>query len=182
MIYFHATRGYTFTMNSFVHSWDKTLAQKVISVPYGDLDLRAPIPAGLHIFSDFERLRRPEAAYVRAFHERLLEHPESYSVLNSPTRWTGRLGLNQALSDAGINDYRAFRIGDVPPDLRFPAFVRWENEHSGSLGQPVMNHPAIQERADEHARGRLRLQRHSCWSSRSSTPAARTACSASTRC
>ncbi|MFI5426707.1 hypothetical protein [Aeromicrobium sp. UC242_57] len=88
------------------------------------------------------------------------DHPESYRTLNSPARWSGRLGLSQALSAAGRNDFRAFRLGDVGPDLRFPAFVRWENEHSGSLGEPVMSHAAIQERADQYAHGRQRLKRH----------------------
>lgn len=159
MIYFHACRKYTFTMNTFVHSWDKPLAQHVICVPYGDLDLRKPIPAGLHIFADFERLKPLETRNVQAVHDRMLEHPESYSVINNPAAWSGRLGLNQALSAAGRNDYRAFRIGDVPSDLRFPAFVRWENEHNGSLGEPVMSRAEIQSRASEHARGRRLLQR-----------------------
>lgn len=160
MIYFHASRRYTFTMNSFVGTWDKELAQRLISVPYGDLDLREPIPAGLHIFADFERLRPLEKNYVQAIHDRMQQHPESYQTINSPALWSGRLGLNQSLSAAGRNDYRAFRLADIPPDLKFPVFVRWENEHSGSLGEPVATRSAIKERANQYAQGRQRLNRH----------------------
>lgn len=146
-------------MRSFISSWDRSLFDTVTITPYEDIDPREPVPAGLHLFTDFERLLAPERAVVRRLHDRLLQHPESYSTLNSPAAWLPRLGLNQALSDAGLNDYRAFRLTKLPGDLRFPAFVRWANDHGGSLGDPVTSRAEIAEQVRSQVSRRRRLMR-----------------------
>ncbi|NRQ49585.1 hypothetical protein [Aeromicrobium stalagmiti] len=159
MIHVHTTRRFTFLVEKFLASWDKAGTVPLTVTPYEDLALHRPVPAGLHLLSDFERLTPSELTLARTFHDRLVEHPESYAVLNSPGRWTGRLGLNQALTRAGINDYRAFRAADVPDDLRFPAFVRWENDHGGSVGDPVRSRDELDRRLADVARGRRRTSR-----------------------
>jgi hypothetical protein len=159
VLYFHACQRFTFTLNSAVGSWAKHLKQRVISVPYSQIDPREPMPAGVHIFTDFERLRPGETRYVQALVDRMAQHPGSYTVLNNPAAWSGRLGLNQALSAEGINDYRAFAADEVPDDLSFPAFVRFANQHTGSLADPVHSFDEINRLVRQHTSGRKRRLR-----------------------
>ncbi|MGA8850539.1 MAG: hypothetical protein WB508_02355 [Aeromicrobium sp.] len=154
MIHFHAARNFLWTMERFIKRWAPQLKGVVHPVAYGDIDLASPVPPGLHLFTDFERLLPAERVLAARLHHRLANQPDSYATLNDPAAWTGRLGLLRDLSAAGINDFRAFPFHSVEPDLRFPAFLRWAHEHRGSLGAPVNSMNELHQRVDQRVTGR----------------------------
>jgi hypothetical protein len=57
-------------------------------------------------------------------------HPLRYRVLNDPGRTLLRLPLLQTLHRAGVNDFEAWPLAQVPEGARFPLIVRRANEHS----------------------------------------------------
>jgi hypothetical protein len=58
-------------------------------------------------------------------------------VLNHPSRALRRYDLLRALHAAGVNRFNAYRLSDRG-QARFPAFLRLDNAHTGSL-TPLLN-------------------------------------------
>lgn len=144
-IHFYATPRHLWTMRRFITSWAPHLTEIVRPTTYDQIEIGRPLDPGVHIFADLERLMAPELALVRRLHAGLRAQPQSYTVLNDARTWLGRLELLGVLADEGINDFRAHRVGDHA-DIGFPAFLRWENDHSGSLGGPVDSVAALARR------------------------------------
>ncbi|MBC8008697.1 MAG: hypothetical protein H7067_01210, partial [Burkholderiales bacterium] len=101
-------------------------------VTYEELALLRPGP-GLYVFSDIELLDDGQRAQAAALHARLKAEPGRYRVWNDPTRSARRFDVLERMAKDGRNRFRAFRAGGaLPDDLRYPVFVRDENEHTGS--------------------------------------------------
>lgn len=157
MIHFYAARNFLWTITKFIDKWAPSLATSINPVAYDSVRLNDPVPPGVHLFTDFERLLPPEFAFARRLHTRLSAHPDSYRSLNDPADWTGRFGLLHDLAEAGINDFRAYRLPDAGASVRFPAFLRWENEHSGSLGGPVHSMAELRQQVKDKVSPRRKL-------------------------
>ena len=149
MIRFYAARNFLWGMERFIAGWAPHLAGVIHPTAYDDVRVGEPLPAGAHVFADFERLLPRELALVRRLHHTLADQPDSYVTLNDPAAWTGRLGLLQDLAELGINDFRAYRLTGLDAEVRFPAFLRWANEHSGSLGAVVHSDAELKARVKE---------------------------------
>ncbi len=160
MIHFHAMPRFLWTIERFVQDWAPSLAPSIKAVGYDAIPLDQALEPGVHIFTDFERMLPPERWFARRLHGHIAEHPESYRALNDPTTWTGRFDLLRGLADAGLNDFQVHRLRDLGPQVRFPAFLRWENEHTGSLGSALGSVEEVRARVDKRISRRRMLLRH----------------------
>lgn len=165
MITYYATTPHGYTFGWFVRDWAPDLADRVRVVGYSTLDLSAPPAPGLHVLTDFERLRPGELRFVRRLHARLSGRP-GVRVIGNPSTWLPRHPFLKRLHEEGINDFRAYTLDELDdhgPHLRFPVFLRWTDEHGGSLGDRIRGPRALQERlaelAAEHGRHWSRLRR-----------------------
>ncbi len=134
MIHYLVTAGHDrFTVRPFLRDWAPGLRGRLRVVLYEDLPALERADPGLWIFFDLERLRPDERARAAALHARLAAAGPAFRTLNDPARSLGRLALLEALAARGSNDFRAWPAGaGVPPDARFPVFVRAANAHDGS--------------------------------------------------
>lgn len=87
------------------------------------------LPAGTYIFADLERLSPEETERAAIIWHTLAEH--GYCRLNDPVRSMRRFELLRHLREHGINDFDVRRLTDSRA-LRFPVFIRSENDHEGS--------------------------------------------------
>lgn len=94
---------------------------------------------GTYIFSDLERLTDEQIMLVSDFANKLEKDYPGVRILNHPERALRRLGLLNALHAAGINHFRAYPVTAMPPDARYPLFLRLEREHRGAASPPVNN-------------------------------------------
>lgn len=76
------------------------------------------------IWSDIDRLDALVRAAANSMQEQLAQ--TNVRQLNHPVQSLQRYELLRRLSDAGINNFRAFRLDEIPDDLCFPAFIRAE--------------------------------------------------------
>ncbi len=143
MITYYATSPHGYTFEKYLALWAPDLDARVVG--YSELDLAAPPAPGLHILTDFERLLGPERAFVGRLHRRLSRTP-GLSVIGDPSRWLDRHALLRVLHEEGINDFRAFTLDELGGDLRFPVFLRWANEHGGTLGGPIQDRRTLDRR------------------------------------
>ncbi len=144
MIHYYAARNFLWTIKDFIDNWAPSLSKCITPVAYDAIDFDSRTPPGVHVFTDLERLLPLELALVRHLYSRMAAHPQSYRTLGDPAEWCGRMGLLRALTAAGINDFRAYRLNELGPHVRYPVFLRWEHDHSGSLGAPVGSEQELQ--------------------------------------
>jgi len=133
MIQFFATHRHLYAIGDFLDTWAPELRREIALVPYEKFSFRNAMPGGVCIFSDFERLLPWEFSFATQLCRRVQDFPDRYTVLNDPTRYLDRYQLLRILSERGINQFRACRLKEVPADLNFPVFVRWDFDHRGAL-------------------------------------------------
>lgn len=94
---------------------------------YEQLLRRSHLPRGTWVFADHERLSAFELSVAGELAEQLQRG--GCRVLNHPARVRTRMGLLEALADAGINDFRAYRADEAARPKRYPVFIRREFDH-----------------------------------------------------
>jgi len=132
VLHFLVTTDHAYTLRDYFAHWGAKLQDRVRIIPYEARPWSDPLP-GTWIFTDLERLREDEARDAREFASRLAADPARWRVLNDPHKVKLRHALLSGLSAAGINDFRVFRLDEVPEDVRFPLFIRGENDHEGAI-------------------------------------------------
>lgn len=126
-----------YTFKRFLKLWGQSLRGKIRFIYYADLAHRRTLPRETSIFTDLERLS-PALLELASQAARQLENA-GVEVLNHPARALRRYDLLRALHAEGVNYFNCFRLRDDRAALRFPAFLRLENEHQGSLSELVHN-------------------------------------------
>ncbi|MEK6217210.1 MAG: hypothetical protein N2B03_08345, partial [Boseongicola sp.] len=125
MIYYLATEKHTKTVTGWLKHFSALWSFRFTVLPYERLS--GWLDPGTFIFSDYERLT------PRLRRAALLTHSNAVkagcAVLNHPQKSLRRYDLQKALNNA----FRVFRSNEIPDDLRFPVFLREENEHRANL-------------------------------------------------
>lgn len=160
MISFYATTPHLYTFDSFRQMWARELIEDSRLVGYSEIELGASIEPGLHVFTDFERLLGPERGLAKRWHRLISTAGPAHAALGDPGRWKDRHRLLTALADAGINDFRSHRIDQLGPQIRYPVFLRWANEHTGSLGGPIASEAQLRDRLSSMTGRRRRHLAH----------------------
>ncbi|APR81589.1 Hypothetical protein A7982_06938 [Minicystis rosea] len=143
MIYYLVTRHHRYTMGDYLASWGRDLGAMVRVVPYGALPANRDLPAGTYVFSDLERTTALQRHLLAAVADQLAAHP-GIRLVNHPIRSLRRYELLQRLHADGSNRFAARRATDLDAPLRYPVFVRLENEHNGSLTGLIHGEPDLQ--------------------------------------
>lgn len=134
MIYYLTSERSANLMQVFLAGIGRTLARRIKIVPYEHFlsATQVRVPFGTYVFTSFGQYlgsRTPPSAQrnrVIGLHAALLERLGPERVLNHPQHSLLRLGLLRALSDAGLNRFRAYPALERDPGMRFPVFLRHE--------------------------------------------------------
>jgi hypothetical protein len=133
MLNFLVTADHAYTLQDYFLHWGAKLSPQVRILNYETRPwTREPLP-GAWIFTDIERLRSDEFHAACELANRLAKDPVRWRVLNDPHRVKLRYALLRDLAGAGINDFRVFRLPELPDDARYPLFLRGENDHQGAM-------------------------------------------------
>ena len=106
---------------------------------YESLTADQEIVGGAHIFTGLDRLGPAGREAVTALHQAVREQFPRDPVLNHPERAARRFELLTRAYEAGINTFRARRVGDSLDGVRYPVFVREESGHGGPLSGLLRN-------------------------------------------
>lgn len=121
------------TLREFTKHWSPSLGRRLQVVLLEQLAGRHMLPGGTYLFTDLDRLQAGQRALLSQVYEQLTAH--GVRALNDPGKVLGRYDLLKTLFERGVNSFRAFRLDEVPSDLRFPVFIRTENDHKGAHTQ-----------------------------------------------
>ena len=133
------------------------IADRVRVVTYQELLRQPRLPAETCIFGDLETItpaqRRLASAAWDAFGS------AGVRCLNDPRKVYGRHELLRKLHALGRNDFRAYRLDELPAAPRFPVFVRREREHDGALTELLPDQAALRSALRRLAWPRTRHRR-----------------------
>ncbi|HWD41265.1 MAG TPA: hypothetical protein VG944_20645 [Fimbriimonas sp.] len=132
MINHIVTAEFDYTVRDFAKTWAREISRRFQTIHTHLLAGVVKLPAGAYLFTDMERQAGLQRELQAQIYDQLAAAGDSVRLLNHPTRSLMRFDLLTMLYEKGINPYRCFRGFEIPSDLRFPAFVRQENDHHGS--------------------------------------------------
>lgn len=132
LLHLSLLRG-SFTCKRYVAPYWRAIRDRTTVLLYEDALDRAEWPRGVYLITGTDGMEPAQLACARALHANLSERPTECAVLNDPSRLKGRYDLLKALRAQGINDFDVHRVEAVPPDVRFPVFVRYERFHRANL-------------------------------------------------
>jgi hypothetical protein len=157
LIHIVLTRRYAYTVSTYLASSIGAHAGPVQALPYQDLFRRSELARGTYVLTDFDRLSESLRGQV----EEIAGVLDSHGVrrLNRPAGWLSRRELLERLHAEGINPFRAFRLDDLPGDVRYPVFLRLENDHRG-VRSGLLNDRAEIDAAATRFRNRHRRRKH----------------------
>ncbi len=111
--------------------WGSGLVGRLTQLTYPEIFARDTLPRGAWILTGLDRLTPAGRQAARLVADHLVA--AGVPVLNHPARILLRYDLLDALHRSGINRFRAVRASGDQGGLRFPVFIREENQHTGTL-------------------------------------------------
>ncbi|HEX8522181.1 MAG TPA: hypothetical protein VF669_07985 [Tepidisphaeraceae bacterium] len=143
MIHYLVTRDHAYTMQTFLETWNRDTVGRVSFEVYEDLPYWRHIAGGTYIFSDLERLSAPQLRLAQSYADQLRRH--GAKIINEPRHVLRRYDLLKLMNQTGINPFGVYRLNEPRAGLKFPVFVREENEHTGSLTDLLQTEAELQQ-------------------------------------
>jgi hypothetical protein len=140
VIHYLACGEHVRTLRPFLGRWAPDFAERIELVPYEVLMGRTRLRPGTYVFSDVERLDPEATRRLTELWERLSE-TEGFRLVNHPSRSMRRYELLRMLRERGSNRFGLYRLDEERSALRYPVFLRGENDHRGSR-TPLLGDPA----------------------------------------
>jgi hypothetical protein len=152
VIYFATTQRNERPIRKYLAGFGAPLRRRLRPVRYEWLLRARRVPDGLWCFADLELLSDAERARATEVWQQL--EARGCRLLNHPTRSLRRYGLLRLLEQQGANRFRVRRLCESGEALRFPVFIRRENDHKGSRSPLIPDASALRaEAARLHAAG-----------------------------
>ena len=142
MIILVVTYQHAYTIRDYLDTWGASLKSRIRVLFYDDLFCQRSVPRGAYIFTDLERLSAVQLHQADVVASYLVE--QGLPVLNRPHSVLSRYDLLKQLSAEGINRFRAVRLRDVDESLRYPVFLRRDNDHEGPVSKLIENECELQ--------------------------------------
>ncbi len=131
-------------INWYLESWGQTLGSRILPVAYEDCFNKQNLPLGTYIFADIERLS-PQETEKAAWIWNQLQNHDQVRLLNHPLWSMCRYELLKTLYNYGSNQFNIYRLTENLADLKFPAFIRGENDHEGNQTPLLKNREELDE-------------------------------------
>lgn len=145
------TGAHAYTFENYFRAWGAAVRPRVRVWWYEDFWTRRRLPPGPCLFTDLERLTHVQLSAAARCADRLLA--QGVRVLNHPNRLQRRYELLRTLHQEGLNPYQALRVHENLAMLRYPVFLRRENNHRGPITGLLHNRreldAAIASQADQ---------------------------------
>ncbi|MCS3904360.1 hypothetical protein J2T55_002396 [Methylohalomonas lacus] len=133
MICYFVSEPHQHTVRNYLADRGQSLAAHFTIIAYERVFAHRNLPAaGTYIFSDIERLTPARLDVARQLYRLIRQQYPSARILNHPDKSACRYTLLTELHDKQQNRFRVRRANMDCSDLRFPVFIRLENDHKGS--------------------------------------------------
>jgi hypothetical protein len=140
MIHLLLTKLNSFTFKNYLKTRGKGLSDSINLIYYNDLSSLKNITTGTFIFSDLDLLNNNQLQITKHIYNQLAQKQPNIRILNNPNKVLCRYKLLQTMYNTGINRFRVLpAIGsrNAWESLRYPVFIKEENQHTGSLSNLI---------------------------------------------
>jgi hypothetical protein len=143
------------------HAYLSTEGQALVSrmqiLPYEDLLRSRRTPLATYVFAGLDQICPAERELAAIVADRIAESGANVRVLNHPRDVRLRYDLLREAYDTGLNSFRAVRATAASPrpnakspndaieTLRYPVFLREENDHNGGLSSLLQDRQALEK-------------------------------------
>jgi hypothetical protein len=131
MLRFVVHTAHRLTLSPYIENWAGAFASHIDVIGYDELFRATRLPLCTHVFTDFDRLTPKERENAAFIWNALAHGPSPVKLLNHPLRAMRRYELLRALHERGLNDFDVYRPTEARAPVRYPVFLRRENEHFG---------------------------------------------------
>lgn len=131
MIHYICRDGQQDTVVPFLVSEHAALRDVLRVTTYERIFSRASLSPGHLVFTDVDLLSPPELEAAQKVAERFKAVLPGATIFNEPARVLQRYALLSVLWRENINPFRAARLDDGVPELRYPVFIRREDGAEG---------------------------------------------------
>jgi len=138
VIFFVAPADETWTMESYLQQDGRPLSGRIRTLTYDTIAAQRKLSLGTYIFAALDRLTPTEVEVAVRCWQELSGASADIKLFNHPTRVLLRRRLLETCFSTGHNTFRVRRASQFWRRQRFPAFIRAEHEHQGSL-TPVLH-------------------------------------------
>jgi len=138
MIYFITTSKHTYTIQTFLDEWAPEIEGFIKIMTYDELIHQTTFQKGAYFFTDIERL----PTHIRFLSDQIwqkMAECKSIQLYNRPERSMRRYELLTTLYSKGKNKFQIRRLNDDFSKIRFPVFLRGENDHWGTISELIYN-------------------------------------------
>jgi hypothetical protein len=133
MIFFLVTRAHSYTLNEYLQTWGRNQRWGVRAIFYDQVPYFRRLERGSYIFADLERLDASQMELATAIHQAIARADHSVQLLNNPAKVLRREPMLRKLHRRGLNPFAVYRVGENLDRVKFPVFLRQDNNHDGSL-------------------------------------------------
>lgn len=144
MIYFVLHEFHRYAVVNFIDAWGRDIRPRLKVISHQDLRYATKLPRGTYVFGDVDRLTADERSLSASIADQLAA--AGCRILNHPARVVWRRELAKRLEADGLSAYRCFRADEDWSSVKFPAFVRREDDH-GSLERELLHDAAAVQKA-----------------------------------
>lgn len=134
MIFFLSTPQNRHPMDTYLASWGRPYRRMIQPITYPALLRSRRLRPGVYFFADIELLTTSERERAGEVRREMEERGGAFVAFNDPVRSLRRYELLTTLHGKGTNDFAAYRPGEDLGSVRYPVFLRLENDHSGHRG------------------------------------------------
>ncbi|CAM3343243.1 hypothetical protein PANO111632_15340 [Paracoccus nototheniae] len=131
MITFVATASHQYAIRDVLETRSHPLHGKIVILNHQEFLASRRLPRSAYIIVDLERLSVEDARRVDARLDALVRACPDCLVLNLPSRIGTRQDIMRRLHEGGINDFRMMPITADPGMVRYPVFLRRDDDHEG---------------------------------------------------
>lgn len=144
MIYFILAGSNSNTIKKYLEYRGNQLQKDIGIIYYDDLSKLNGLECNTLIFSDFDRLNKNQLAEVIKIFDIIKSRYPELNLVNNPAKTKLRFDLLRELYNLGINPFNVHRIVESLNNIRFPVFLREENNHTGALSGLIFNYKSLE--------------------------------------
>src|SRR4051794_19783513 len=146
MIFFATTAHNDHAMAWYLLREGAPFRRTIVPITYDDLLAAPALPRATYVFADLELASDDQRARATALWDRLAA--SGNRLLNHPTRTLRRYDLLRALHATGRNQFTVYRTSEDLTDVRFPVFLRVEDDHEGRRSGLLDDDAALSQALD----------------------------------
>lgn len=132
-------------IENYLLSRGAPLASRFAVSLYEDLGPQVRLRGGSHIFAALDQLTPAGLELAGELCDRMGAASPAWVRLNHPRRVRLRRPLLDTLADLGLNDFRVWPANGPLDRVRYPAFVRPANKHTGNMTELLDSPSALRQ-------------------------------------